>query len=410
MPRTAILARLLLAFVPVLAPVDASAQARKVDAPPVDQERIDAAIERGAEFLRQRVPRFGPAFPSSELVVYTLLHAGVPIDDPVLAEGIAWVSSLDVERLEFKERTYRVAVAAMTLEALNAPLYRGRIAQFAQFLVCNQCENGQWSYGENIRLPAHLKTPRVVESGPGGARPPAAGGERASRALIPVRCPDPVGPRDGDFSNTQFALLGLRACAAAGFDIPAETWKKAERILEQGQHSDGGWGYQVRSKPVGTAPAPQGAGGAGERRPPDESYGSMTCSGVCGLIIAKHHLGEDSRRDRRVIKGLEWIADHFTVQANPRAGKSAKGGAAPGDSQWHYYYLYSLERAGILAGVEQFGVRPWYAEGALWLLAAQEDDGAWRGDRGPGFDDTCFAILFLRRATQPIVPVRRTSR
>jgi hypothetical protein len=39
--------------------------------------------------------------------------------------------------------------------------------------------------------------------------------------------------------------------------------------------------------------------------------------------------------------------------------------------------------------------RDWYAEGAEWLVAQQNDDGGW-SDK---LEDACFALLFLRRAT-----------
>lgn len=373
--------------------------------PPVDQARIDQAIRWGAQFLKNEAPEFGARFNASELVTYTLLHAGVAINDPVLEEGLAWVKSLDVERLSFHDRTYRVALAAMTLEAVNAAVYRKQLAQLAQFLVCNQCENGQWSYGENIVLPKELQTPGEIHTGAGGgsAAPPGAGHKTA--AAIPIRCPHPIGPPEGDFSNTQFALLGLRACALAGCDIPADTWARAEKILEQSQHNDGGWGYKAGGKGRMTVTG-KGPGGPDA----ESSYGSMTCSGVCGLVIAKYYQREAWKGDRRIDKGLEWIAEHFTVEENPRTAKRARGGPGAMGQSWQYYYLYALERTGLLADTEQFGPHAWYPLGAEYLLGRQARDGGWQGEQNGGWiEDTCFAILFLRRATKPIVPVVGTK-
>ncbi len=377
--------------------------------PEVDQKRVDQAIERGARFLKQQVTGFGARENTSELVVYTLLHAGVPINDPVLAQGLAWVKSLDVERLSFKDKTYRVAVAAMVLEAITPELHQRKLAQFGYFLVSNQCENGQWSYGENVVLPESLV---AIETGP--PRP----GAGKTRPLIPIRCPRRIGPPEGDFSNTQFALLGLRACALAGFDIPAETWKLAERILEQGQHPDGGWGYKANTKlrmtgPEGKGTAPGGRGGkgpAGVLGPdPEESYGSMTCSGVCGLVICKYYLHEDRKNDRRILKGLDWLAERFTVESNPRSAKNPKSALGPRGMQWHYYYLYALERTGLLCETERMGTHAWYPEGAELLLDQQYPNGGWESDQGRYVEDTCFAILFLRRATKPVEPTRTTK-
>ena len=54
------------------------------------------------------------------------------------------------------------------------------------------------------------------------------------------------------------------------------------------------------------------------------------------------------------------------------------------------------------------GTHEWYPEGAKALLASQKVDGSWgvgtvgenKVDRGTV--DTCFAILFLKRATRPL--------
>ena len=80
------------------------------------------------------------------------------------------------------------------------------------------------------------------------------------------------------------------------------------------------------------------------------------------------------------------------------------GGGKP--AVWLYYFLYALERAGILYGTEVFGGHEWYPEGATWLLDNQQQDGAWDAVNGSNkVWDTCFAILFLRRATRPLEEV-----
>jgi len=95
------------------------------------------------------------------------------------------------------------------------------------------------------------------------------------------------------------------------------------------------------------------------------------------------------------------------VTANPGTHDAADGG----QGGWQYYYLYALERAGIFVGTETLGAHEWYAEGAQYLLAQQKDDGSWLSK---GADhaiwDTCFAILFLRRATRPLTDVASTDR
>ncbi|MBV8881254.1 MAG: hypothetical protein JO332_14910, partial [Planctomycetaceae bacterium] len=66
------------------------------------------------------------------------------------------------------------------------------------------------------------------------------------------------------------------------------------------------------------------------------------------------------------------------------------------------YYLYALERAGMLLDVPTIAKHDWYAEGAAAILDAQKADGSWFGgaNRCKPTWDTCFAILFLKKATQ----------
>ncbi len=86
------------------------------------------------------------------------------------------------------------------------------------------------------------------------------------------------------------------------------------------------------------------------------------------------------------------------------------------DDLFHYYNVFSLERAGTLEDTKKFGDHDWYSEGAAWLLKHQQGDGGWpteerfkAGDAGGDrarFDrrtwSTCFALLFLKRATMTL--------
>ena len=54
------------------------------------------------------------------------------------------------------QKTYAVSLLAMSLESYDRKKYQYRIAQCAQFLVDNQCKNGQWDYGEAVPLEVEL--------------------------------------------------------------------------------------------------------------------------------------------------------------------------------------------------------------------------------------------------------------
>jgi hypothetical protein len=122
-------------------------------------------------------------------------------------------------------------------------------------------------------------------------------------------------------------------------------------------------------------------------------------------------LGEPWTKDPTIEAARTWLALHFSPSENPQA---ARGWEGYKPSSAFYYYLYALERSGILYGSETFGTRSWYAEGAKVLLERQRSDGSW--DLADPKDDsgrvanTCFAILFLRRATEPLTAVASEDR
>jgi hypothetical protein len=139
--------------------------------------------------------------------------------------------------------------------------------------------------------------------------------------------------------------------------------------------------------------------------------GSMTTSGVASLLIAKAALEEERAVSKSYMEkindairdGCGWLSHKWTVSNNP---------TGDGAGTLHTcYYLYGLERVGILGLVPRFGKHYWYDEGVAEWLRTQKSDGSWdaggRGTSGP-VPDTCWGILFLRRATTPLVRVPDT--
>jgi len=175
-----------------------------------------------------------------------------------------------------------------------------------------------------------------------------------------------------DNSNSQFAVLGLNAAALSGVQIPDSVWQNARKYFRAGQHRDGGWTYQTK--------------GAGA------SYGSMTCAGLASVYLCNLWLHVSSGRcgvypdDRPVEFGLLWLAKNFDVTRNP------------GKGSWHYYYLYALERAGVILAQRYFGGRDWYREGVGYLVTNG------RPARPVGeFYDKCFQLLFLGKGNAPLL-------
>ena len=65
------------------------------------------------------------------------------------------------------------------------------------------------------------------------------------------------------------------------------------------------------------------------------------------------------------------------------------------------YFLWSVERVGMLYNRPSIDGKEWYPWGADILVKSQKAEGGWADGGYPGANpasDTCFALLFLKRA------------
>ncbi len=358
-----------------------AAPLRAADAPEnlgVDLARVGASIAKGANFICKDLDK--------NLQPYKEPGHG-QCDDTLILYALVKAGGNSTARPEFKKvldhclkrkltRTYQAAVLAMALEAYNPGVYKGYIQNCAQFLIDNQCVNGQWSYGQEVSLPTpSLDAGFTASSGGSGGEVVMRNSNTRAKTTMKRRG---SGPAEGDNSNTQYALLGLRACEDAGFKIPYDTWRKALHAWVSTQHPDGGWNYAAKNK--------------------EGSYPSMTEGGIGSVVICMHFLQRNWKSATPVNRAYNYIAKHLNVPKNPV-------GRHGGKSSFEYYHIYAIERAGMLADRENFGPHRWYQKGAEWLMKHQKADGSWLSPRDQGHPvrDTCFAMLFLSRATRPIV-------
>ena len=105
------------------------------------------------------------------------------------------------------------------------------------------------------------------------------------------------------------------------------------------------------------------------------------------LLRSRRYQNKIRTVSQAIHDGFAWLDANWAVERNPG-----------GNQAWHYYYLYGLERAGVLAGRRWIGEHDWYREGADFLLARQAGIGSWNGS----ILDTAFALLFLKRSTTPV--------
>ncbi len=364
----------------------------------VDQTRVDAAVRKGVTFLKTaKTPGFsyGKIDDTFELVLLTFVHAGVPESDEKMQEYLKKLLERPLER------TYCVVLQAMILEEIDRVKYQPRIAMCAQYLVDNQCVNGQWSYGEPSAYVKDVPPAKDVASTPvsrDGAREFGTPGKKEKpkvRSKIPVKKMKD-GPATGDNSNSQYAALGLRACHDAGILLPKEVVQNAKKWWIESQHDSGGdkgvaTGGEVTGPPRGWCYSK--ASVCDKKHHP---YASMTAGAVGALAIYDFILDVDRKKDASIKSGLGWLNAHWSVTGNEGPAEFAAGTAAE-----YYYYLYALERAGMLLDMPSIGKHDWYVEGANQLLGDQKADGSWvaGGGRSNATWDTCYAILFLKKAT-----------
>jgi len=380
-----------------------------------DQTRIDGAVRKGVSFLKTaKTPgvSFAKIDDTFELVLLTFVHAGVSETDEKFQEYLKKLLEQPLDRtysvvlqamiLEELDRTYSVVLQAMILEELDRVKYQPRIAQCAQFLVDNQCANGQWSYGEPSPYVKEVPPAKDVASGAAprsGAREFSAPGKKEKpkvRSKITVKKMKD-GPATGDNSNSQYAALGLRACHDAGIVLPNDVAQHARKWWIDSQHGADdakgvATGGEISAPPRGWCYSKQTV--CDKKHHP---YASMTAGAVGALAIYDYILDLDRKNDKALRSGLAWLNAHWSVAGNEGPAEFAATPAAE-----YYYFLYALERAGMLLDMTTIGKHDWYAEGAAKLLDDQKPDGSWvaGGGRSNSTWDTCYAILFLKKATQ----------
>jgi hypothetical protein len=388
-----------------------------IAARPVDD--IQEATDRGVAFLKG-IQLGDGSFPyhgkpqeeigATALAGLTLLECGVSADDPAVERAATVVRSASVSCTH----TYSLSLAILFLDRLDDASDEQLIQSMGVRLLGGQNDQGGWTYqcpsldeAEQRRL-SNLRRQRNELVGRRD-RPKVAKTEVKPNQELPKEIKDQIarlnnslalgGDRHpADNSNTQFAALGLWVARRHGIPVERAMLRLSGRF-RMSQAPDGSWHYMSA-----TSPGRAGSGTA-----------AMTCAGLLALAVA-HGTASQSvlRTERRadplanqtkstsnfgeefaVRSGLLYLANQIGHAGFPTAkkrGKVAVPGAPP-----DYYFFWSLERVGMIYGLKTIGKKDWYAWGSQILLDHQNDNGSWQGKYSGGVD-TCFALLFLRRA------------
>ncbi len=133
----------------------------------------------------------------------------------------------------------------------------------------------------------------------------------------------------------------------------------------------------------------------------------MTCAGLLGLAVGEGLVNEarsergpkrrPAHEDPAIRRGLDYLARQI---ADPHKLWENASGAPLAD----LYFLWSVERVGVIFGRHRIGGKDWYGWGAEKLVANQviaAEQGSWANGgyyQENAKANTCFALLFLRQA------------
>ncbi len=305
---------------------------------------IDAAIARAVGFLLEMQmvdgswgvhEEYGGGHAS--LAAYALSQSGLAPDHPAIR------MALEYARERQGGYTYAAACDVLALSRVGStPEDQAWLAARSEDLVRWQDSTGLYAYPEH---PVHRTARR-------------------------------------DLSNAIFAGYALRLAAKSGFEVPGKIWTKLVKgsldcqedvheivAARGGEVKAAGFAYVPGQKPTA----------------------SLTLGALALHAIAEEQLGRELSpslrnqvQDAREL-GLAWLGAHFTWTQN----------APP--SVHHMYAIYGMERLGSLLGQETLLERPWFLDGASYLIEHQEPSGSWK------FEDeelaTMLGLLFLNRAS-----------
>jgi len=425
------------------------------------QEEVNRAIDKGVAFLKKTQLLNGTWESNHQVGMaalpgLTLLECGVKADDPAVQKAAKYVREHVMKNTH--TATYECSLALLFLDRLGDPKDKPLIRSIAMRLVGGQLPDGGWTYGlpqlsgkeerelmefldktrperkmdlmvrdkDDRKLDSSIKSDErksldgyyealegkkpdkgsnVKEFDSEPKRPKPLSQEEAKKAATKLpqqvqRAPavteaaNAPPPNKGmigtaDNSNTQFAMLAL--WAARRHDVPLERSLDAVgKRFKDSQSQQGTWGYHV-GRFAGGTPA-------------------MTGAGLLGLAVGHGSATDPDRkfkvRDPQIDKGLKALGQNVGKPLGKGAIEQKKNNKGRivlkrQNTPINLYFLWTVERVGVLYGVHELDGKDWYLWGVELLLPVQNDEGSWQQG---GYHmatkhlDTSFALLFLKRA------------
>jgi len=388
-------------------------------------DEIKRSVKAGADALKPRYERSAPGagivvaggtqvVGTTCLVGLALLEAGTPANDAAVKTITATVRDAAYKQTS----TYPIALCLMYLDRLGDPADVPAIQMLAVRLLVGQNGNGGWGY---ICIPSvsadDEQRLRAMKPGAAGKFHPDV--EKYGQALTAGAQQSGAGAPGDDNSNTQFAVLGVWISRKHGVPVDNALELIEKRFSASQDEQTGNWSYSGL-RPAGLpggaipsgSPAMYCAGLLGmatsiarreERRLKSEQQGAAKTDGKpgskpsdpfynppAGTAPAKQP-ARDSR-DLVVQRAFAGLGMTFAdLGKNKRLLPVQSAPHGYGD----LYFLWSLERVGVVYGVDKIGGLDWYDVGAAAIVQSQGQNGLW-SSTGYGADvNTAFAILFL---------------
>jgi hypothetical protein len=416
-----------------------------------EQAKVNDAIAKGVEYVRKMPTNWGASqhgVGQAALRGLALLECGVKKDDPAVQAAVKYIR----EKLPTTHETYNVSLALLFLDRFEDPADHEAIQSLALRLVAGQLSDGGWNYHcgaapfpyltkeqekelLGILIQARPQDPLELFTGPDGRVLPeyvvtspgeqlpifvspgdsgnsgnptnaprarssagdlAKATENASPKVKSIPALQPPGTpfvqdhrkQPSDNSNTQFAILAVWVAQRHG--VPMErTLALLVKRFRTSQDQEGVWGYHYQRSP-------------GHNR----TSSAMICAGLLGLG-AGYGMTAGSGDKKANKPGVQ---DEGVIQAFKALEKAVGTPNGNGAQQMfspngvNLYFLWSLERVGVMYNLTKIGDKDWYRWGAEVIVAHQKPNGSWTDGTYPGglgdinHVDSCFALLFLTRA------------
>ncbi len=354
-----------------------------------EQERVDQALQRGAQYLLGQRTEGGWGFDGQRDAGITAMVVGALLATPeprsqeleaALATALDWLVSLqkpDGSIHEGQLANYVTSAAILALAKAGREKDRPVIERARSFLEVLQADEAE-GYTSGDRFYGGV--------GYGGdERPDLSNLQMALEALAAAGAP----PSDASFRK---ALVFLQRCQNRSESNDLTLVSEGQTIASG---NDGGAAYAPGESKAGFVELPDG------RRVP-RSYGSMSYALLKGYLFAGL-----SKEDPRVQAVWRWLRENYTLDVNPGFQASDDPTAA---YQGLFYYFYTMAKALDLYGERtvtdaEGAEHDWRAELCGRLAAMQRQDGSWLNENSARWFEgnpvlaTAYALLTLGTAS-----------